>query len=167
MRNFKIRSGDSSDCQSITDIFNYYITKSYARFETKPFSYNNRLEWLKQFNPGTVHQILVAEGKEGVLGFACSQPYRDDIAFEGTAEVTIYLSPHTVSSGIGTALYTELFRSLSKTGLHRLLSGIALPNDASVELHRKFGFEEIGVFDQYAKKNGKFISSIWLQKLMK
>jgi hypothetical protein len=41
----------------------------------------------------------------------------------------------------------------------------ALPNDASVALHRKFGFTEVGTFREYAVKNGHYISSVWMQRL--
>ena len=43
------------------------------------------------------------------------------------------------------------------------LAGIALPNAASVTLHRKAGFREAGVFEEYAVKNGTDISSVWMQ----
>ncbi|MEL6117978.1 GNAT family N-acetyltransferase, partial [Photobacterium sp. SP02] len=41
---------------------------------------------------------------------------------------------------------------------------IALPNDASVALHQKFGFREVGVFHDYARKQGEYISSLWMEK---
>jgi phosphinothricin acetyltransferase len=44
------------------------------------------------------------------------------------------------------------------------LAGIALPNDASVALHRKFGFTDVGVFREYAVKHGQYLSSLWLQR---
>ncbi|EMB48919.1 toxin resistance protein, partial [Vibrio mimicus CAIM 602] len=37
-------------------------------------------------------------------------------------------------------------------------------NDASVALHKRFGFREVGVFNEYAKKHGQNISSVWLEK---
>jgi phosphinothricin acetyltransferase len=39
-----------------------------------------------------------------------------------------------------------------------------LPNDASVALHRKFGFTEVGVFEEYAIKEGAYINSVWTQR---
>jgi phosphinothricin acetyltransferase len=41
---------------------------------------------------------------------------------------------------------------------------IALPNDALVALHRKLGFTEVGIFSEYAVKDGQYISSIWMQR---
>jgi len=32
-------------------------------------------------------------------------------------------------------------------------------------LHRRFGFREVGVFHEYAIKNGQYLSSLWLEKL--
>jgi phosphinothricin acetyltransferase len=48
--------------------------------------------------------------------------------------------------------------------LHLAVAGIALPNDASVALHRKFGFTDVGVFDEYAIKHGSYINSLWMQR---
>jgi phosphinothricin acetyltransferase len=44
------------------------------------------------------------------------------------------------------------------------VAGIALPNDASVALHRKFGFAEVGILDEYAIKHGAYVSSLWMQR---
>jgi len=44
------------------------------------------------------------------------------------------------------------------------LAGIALPNDASVALHRKFGFTDVGVFHEYAIKNGEYVDSLWMER---
>jgi len=48
--------------------------------------------------------------------------------------------------------------------VHLAVAGIALPNDASVALHRKFGFSDVGIFDEYAMKHGAYISSLWMQR---
>jgi phosphinothricin acetyltransferase len=69
-----------------------------------------------------------------------------------------------VGRRVGTSLYRELFESIATEGLHRAVVGIALPNDASVRLHKKLGFLEVGVFDEYASKNGEYISSLWMQR---
>jgi phosphinothricin acetyltransferase len=58
-----------------------------------------------------------------------------------------------------------LFDTLAlEPSVHVALAGIALPNDASVALHRKHGFTEVGTFREYAIKNGRYISSVWMQR---
>ncbi|BBC98652.1 hypothetical protein SRO_7476 [Streptomyces rochei] len=49
--------------------------------------------------------------------------------------------------------------------MHAALAGIALPNDVPVAPHRKFGFAGIGTFNEYAVKNGQYLSSLWMQRL--
>ena len=102
-----------------------------------------------------------------VLGFAASGPYRSDYAaFSRTVEVSISLAPAARGQGVGTLLYTALFDRLVDEPIHVALAGIALPNEASVALHRRFGFTDVGTFQEYAMKNGHYISSLWMQRLM-
>ncbi|MBC7005014.1 N-acetyltransferase [Photobacterium sp. BZF1] len=161
-----IRKGYLSDIAGITDIFNFYIEHTNARFEVAQFSIENRQEWFSQFSSNPKHQLFVATENGELLGFACSQPYRDISAFEDTVEVTVYLASTAKSKGIGSKLYARLFSSIVDHGVHRALSGVALPNDASIALHKRFGFREIGIFNEYAKKKGEYISSVWLEKVL-
>ena len=162
----EIRIGKLDDVSSITDIFNYYIEHSNARFEESPLSLDNRLEWFSQFKPDSRHQIYVAIDSGKLIGFACSQPYRAMAAFDETVEVTVYLAPFIQGKGVGSKLYEKLFGAIQAHGVHRVLSGVALPNEASIALHKRFGFREVGVFNEYAKKNGEYISSMWLEKML-
>ena len=66
--------------------------------------------------------------------------------------------------GVGTALYRALFRQLADEPRHVALAGIVLPNDASVALHRKLGFTEVGTFHEYAVRNGQYLSSVWMER---
>ena len=162
----EIRTGRLADVSSITDIFNYYIEHSNARFEESPLSLDNRLKWFSQFKPDSRHQIYVAIDSGKLIGFACSQPYRAMAAFDETVEVTVYLTPFIQGKGVGFKLYEKLFSAIQVHGVHRVLSGVALPNEASIALHKRFGFREVGVFNEYAKKNGEYISSMWLEKML-
>ncbi len=81
--------------------------------------------------------------------------------------MSIYTSLDKKVKGIGTSLYSELFKKIAGNDLHLAVVGIALPNDASVNLHKKFDFEEIGIFKEYAFFKGQYISSLWMQKVFK
>ncbi|UXI04184.1 GNAT family N-acetyltransferase [Photobacterium sp. TY1-4] len=162
----EIRFGKRSDIGQITDIFNYYIEQTNARFESAPLPDEDRQAWFSQFAGDSKHQIFVAVENGKILGFACSQPYRATPAFEDTVEATIYLAPEARGKGLGSILYSKLLEALGNQGVHRVLSGVALPNDASLALHKRFGFREVGVFQEYAKKNDQYVSSMWLEKAL-
>lgn len=79
-------------------------------------------------------------------------------------EFGIYLTGKARGKGVGKKLYAALFEALKGEKVHLVVAGVALPNPASVALHKSMGFSEVGVFDEYAQKNGKYISSMWFQK---
>lgn len=160
-----VRHAIETDFSQINEILNHYILNSNARyFEPEPVLLRNRVAWLRSFSQETPHQLFVAVHNNRVLGFCCSQKYRPEVAYRKTVEVSVYISPESKSAGVGTRLYQELFSSLAPFELHRALAGIALPNSASLALHQKFHFNEIGTFDEYGEKEGKYISATWLQK---
>ena len=162
----KITAGTEDDLAAIVGILNYTAANSIARFETRPVSVAERRDWFGQFSATGPYRLVVARDGDQVLGFACSQRYRDHEAFRETVEVSIARVAGSRGRGVGTALYRALFDSLAlEPSVHVALAGIALPNDASVALHRKFGFTEVGTFREYAIKNGQYISSVWMQRL--
>ena len=161
----KITAGTEDDLPAIVGILNYTAANSVARFETRSASVAERRDWFGQFSVTGPYRLLVARDGDQVLGFACSQRYRDHEAFRETVEVSIALVAGSRGRGVGTALYRVLFDGLApEPSVHVALAGIALPNDASVALHRKHGFTEVGTFREYAIKNGQYISSVWMQR---
>jgi phosphinothricin acetyltransferase len=162
----KITAGTEEDLPAIVSILNYSAANSIAHFDTRPASVAERRDWFGHFAATGPYRLVVARRGDQVLGYACSQRYRDHEAFRQTVEVSIALDVSSRGQGMGTALYRALFESLApEPSVHVAVAGIALPNDASVALHQKFGFTEVGTFREYAIKNGQYISSVWMQRL--
>jgi len=157
--------GTVDDLPALVDIHNHTAATSNSNFNTRPVSVAERRDWFDQHSATGPHRLLVARSSSALLGYACTSAYRDHEAFRETVEVSIALHESCRGQGIGTALYGALFERLADEPVHVALAGIALPNDASVALHRKFGFQDVGVFREYAVKNDERISSLWMQRL--
>jgi phosphinothricin acetyltransferase len=153
------------DLPGIVEIFNYTAANSIANFATRPVSVAERRDWFEQFSSTGPYRLLVARRGGLVVGYTSSQRYRDHEAFSETIEVSIALHVSCRGQGVGTALYCELFGCLAHEPFHVALAGIAMPNEASVALHRKLGFTEVGTFFEYAAKDGQYVSSLWMQRL--
>ena len=160
-----IGHGTEADLGPIVEILNGIAATSIATFDTHPTSVAQRRAWFEQFAEAGPYQLLVARRDTTVIGYAASQRYRDHDAFRETVEVSVALHAGYRSRGVGSALYKALFDRLAGEPVHVAVAGIAMPNDASVALHRKFGFTEVGTFHEYAVKNGRYISSLWMQRL--
>lgn len=166
----RIRYAQAEDLPALTEIFNYYVLNGHISFDTEPQTPEQRLAWFMQYREQGPYRLWVAESPESdmrIQGCAYSSAYRAHPAFAATIETSIYLHPQATGQGLGTALYERLFSELASEDLHLAVAGIALPNQASIRLHKRLGFTEVGIFDEYACKHGRYISSIWLQKRLK
>jgi phosphinothricin acetyltransferase len=161
-----IRPAEATDLDSLLDLRNYYIFHSYATFDETPKSREAVRAWIDSFGLAGPHRLFVAIEAGRLLGFVSSQSYRDHPAFHKTIETSIYVAPEAVGRGVGLALYESLFAAISGENLHCAVVGIALPNEASVRLHAKLGFTEVGTFVDYAIKNGRYMSSVWMQRML-
>jgi phosphinothricin acetyltransferase len=163
----QIRPATAEDCDALLKLRNHYVASTYAVFDEEPLTAEMVARWIASFSLSGPYRLIVATEQGQLRGFACSQRYRDHPAFWRTIETSIYTAPGEARKGVGSALYAALFSSLATEDLHRAVVGIALPNHASVHLHKKFGFTEVGVFNEYAMKRGQYISSVWLQRQLK
>ena len=166
MNQISLRNACVDDVASLCALRNHYIAHSNSTFDELPLDERAVRAWLDGFSSAGPHRLIVVEVGQQLAGFCSSRPYRQHTAFRHTVETSIYLTSSSVGVGIGTALYRELFNLLESEELHRAVAGIAKPNDASIALHRKFGFREVGTFSEYAVKNGGYISSTWMEKAL-
>ncbi len=81
-----------------------------------------------------------------------------------SAETTIVLAEGEFGKGIATGMYSKMMELLTDAKFHRAYAIITLPNDASIALHRKLGFREIGVLEEAGFKNGKYHSTLMMER---
>lgn len=151
----KIRNATIGDASTIASIYNYYIKNSVITFEEElvdKLDMSSRIETIS-----TKYPYLVIEDDEKVLGYAYTTYKQVRSAYRFSAKVTIYLYHEASGKGFGSQLFSALLNQLLKTNLHALVGGIALPNNASVALHEKFGFKKVSHFEEIGFKFGKWV----------
>lgn len=158
-----LRLATEADLPGITALYNHYVERGPVTFDITPTTVENRRRWLAQFGGGR-HRLYVAEEAGRLLGYAGTMPFRTKAAYETSVETTIYLAPDALGRGVGTRLYQHLFDAVAGEDLRRILAGVTLPNDASLRLHERFGFERIGVFSQVGRKHGRYWDVAWFEK---
>ncbi len=165
-----IRPLAAADHQAVLDIYNHYVLTTPFTFDTEPFTLAARKDWFDSF---AAYPCLVAceEGKHEdggkILGYACAGVFRRRPAYRTSAEVAIYLAPddNILGKGLGARLYSKLFDSLG-TSYHRAYARIVQPNPASVALHRKCGFQQVGLMSEVGYKFNRFWDVAWYEKKM-
>jgi L-amino acid N-acyltransferase YncA len=109
---------------------------------------------------------VVADGEDGVIGYAYAGRWRERAAYRWTVETTAYVRDDARGRGVGRALYAALFRVLAVQRFHRAFAGITLPNDASVALHRAAGFTDVGVYRHAGYKHGAWHDVGWFERAL-
>ncbi len=145
-----IRNVSPDDASQICEIYNYYVLNTIITFEessVSEFDMRNRIEQIKHKFPWIVY-----ENQGIILGYAYAGEWKSRCAYKHSVESTVYLKKGEEGHGIGTILYEELIKRLKSSNIHAVIGGIALPNSASVALHEKFGFEQIGQFKEVGYK---------------
>lgn len=159
-----IRRGELRDLGALTGIYNRYVVESQATFDIEPFTTEQRRAWFDHYADTGRHQLFVAVDGDEVIGYATTSPLREKRAYEPSVEVTIYLAPGAGGRGTGSRLYKTLFDAIAGEDVHRAYAGIAMPNDASVALHERFGFRQRAYFSEQGRKLGRYWDVAWYEK---
>ncbi|MBT8385636.1 MAG: GNAT family N-acetyltransferase, partial [Bacteroidia bacterium] len=110
---------------------------------------------------------LIAENDHKIVGWAALSPVSGRCVYGGVAEVSVYVDTSYNNKGIGTRLLQELIKKSEKNGIWTLQSGIFPENKASIQLHKKLGFREIGFREKIGKKDGVWYDNVILEKRSK
>jgi phosphinothricin acetyltransferase len=164
MAEVTIRPAVREDLPRLTEIYNYYIVNTAITFDLQPYTPDQRARWFDEHNRGGRHRMFVAEDAGRVVGYACTGPFRDKAAYDTSAETSVYCAHEATGRGVGAKLYLALFDALKNEDVNRLLAGITLPNDASLKLHRKLGFTDVGVFSECGRKFGQYWDVVWTER---
>jgi phosphinothricin acetyltransferase len=109
---------------------------------------------------------LVCEEAGKVIAYAYASAHRERAAYRWSVDVSVYIDQHHHRRGIGSALYTSLFKLLRLQGYINAYAGITLPNAGSVGLHEAMGFQPVGVYPQVGYKYGVWHDVGWYQLLL-
>ena len=166
MSDIKVRPAVLSDLARLTEIYNHYVINTPITFDITPVTAAERVPWFQEHTQGGRYQLFVAEQDGLVLGYAGTGQFRGKAAYDPSVETTIYCAVDAIGKGIGSLMYEALFKALIGQDVHRALAGITMPNDASVALHRRFGFEQVALFTENGRKLGRYWDVMWMEKRM-
>ncbi|MBN2860697.1 MAG: N-acetyltransferase [Sphaerochaetaceae bacterium] len=160
------RYAEERDLPALTEIYNYYILNSTATFDVNPVSIEQRRIWFSHYAPDSRYKLIVAEHEEQIIGYTSTSKFREKEAYAQSVESSIYIHPEHQKKGLGAALYARLFEALKDTDVHRVFACITLPNEASIALHTRFGFQQVGRFSEAGYKFGEYRDVLWMEKAL-
>jgi L-amino acid N-acyltransferase YncA len=159
-----VRDATEDDADACAGIYAPYVTDTVVTFETVPPSVAQMRERIS--TAVRSHAWVVLEDDGRVVGYAYAGPYKSREAYRWSCEVSVYLEMGRRRNGGGRALYEGLFQRLADRGYRTAIAGLALPNEASVGLHRAMGFEPVGTLRRIGWKHGAWHDVAWAQRTL-
>jgi phosphinothricin acetyltransferase len=158
---YKFEKMDDRHCTAVIDIFNYYITESFAAYpqESVGYQFFDRFLDMTRGYPA----VAIKDDTDAVVGFAFLHAYRSGRTFRRAAEITYFIHPDHTGKGIGTTVLSRFKLAAKEQGIDTLLANISSRNEGSLRFHRKNGFEECGRFRRIGKKFGEGFDVVWMQ----
>ena len=159
------RKAVETDLAAIQRIYNDAILTTTATWDEEPWPWERRLQWWRDHN--NPHEpILVAECDGAVVGFAYLTRYSAKSGWRFTREDTIYIDAPWRGRGVGRQLLGALIAEARRIGIHLVVASITSENEASLALHRAFGFEYVGDFREAGFKFGRRLDTSFLQLVL-
>jgi phosphinothricin acetyltransferase len=162
-----VRPATEADLPALTDIYNYYVVNTPVTFDVHPFAPEERRPWFSQHAAVGRHRLLIAQEAGRVIGYASTSRFRPKPGYDTTVEASVYCLADAVHRGIGTMLYRALFEAIAGEDVRQIVAGVALPNPASIALHERAGFRQIGIFSSVGRKFDRFWDVAWFERPLK
>jgi L-amino acid N-acyltransferase YncA len=159
---FSIRDADPvRDAAACADIYAPHVEGSSVSFEERAPDATEMAARIERY--GASHAWLVTERDGEVAGYAYATAFNERPAYRWSTSVSVYVAADACGQGVGRALYEVLFDRLRERGFRMACAGITLPNESSVALHKRLGFELVGVNREIGWKDGAWRDVGWYQ----
>lgn len=159
----QVRRATPGDSAAISDIYRPWVEDHWASFEqTAP----DTGEIARRIAAaGEAYPWLAAVSPDGsILGYGYASPHRARASYRTSVDVAIYLAAAAQGQGLGRRLYATLLDLLTRQNFVTAFGGIALPNPASLALHRAMGFTEMARYTNVGFKHGCWRDTVWMQR---
>ncbi len=147
------RVAEAADLPQIVAIYNSTVASRQVTADTEPVSVESRQTWFaahqRQDRP-----LWVVEQAGQVVGWLSFSSFYGRPAYQGCAEVSIYLAELVRGQGLGRFLLQSAIDFAPSIALHTLLGFVFGHNTPSVQMFERFGFARWGHLPDVAELDG-------------
>ena len=161
----RTRLAEPRDAEATRAIYNLEVLETTVTFDLVPRSLADQMAWIAEHSGGHPAIVAVDDGDD-VQGFASLSPFRPRPAYAPTVEDSVYVRRERRGDGIGEVLLRDLLVLATDHGFHSVIARIVGGHDASIKLHDKCGFEQVGAEREVGRKFGRWLDVVLMQKML-
>ncbi len=109
-------------------------------------------------------RLVARDVNDVILGWAAVSPVSDRCVYGGVAEVSVYVGERGRGRGVGRVLLQALIEASERNRIWTLQAGVFPENVASIKLHLRCGFREVGLRERIGKLNGIWRDTLLLER---
>ncbi|AIQ64103.1 GCN5 family acetyltransferase [Paenibacillus stellifer] len=163
MSHVAIRKAKAEDLNDILLIYNQGIEDRIATLETESKNQDYIQKWFDEHQGR--YGVLVAEADDQIVGWASINPYSHRCAYQGVADLSIYIHRDYRGQGIGSALLPALEEEARHNKFYKIVLFTFPFNQKGQGLYRKLGYREVGVFKDQGILDGERIDVMIMEKV--
>jgi phosphinothricin acetyltransferase len=161
--NMQIRDANTGDVEGIVAIYNDAVLNTTAIWNENAVDAANRAAWLAERQRVGYPVLVAVDDNQTVLGYASFGDWRAFDGYRHTVEHSVYVNKDRRGAGTGKALMMALIERARALGKHVMVAGIEAGNEASIQMHTKLGFEQVGLLKEVGTKFGRWLDLAFLQ----
>lgn len=162
----QVRPAIHSDLDGILAIYNDAVLTTTATYDYEPRSLDDRVAWFEEHQRQRLPVLVAVEANSQILGWSSLSRYHNRSGYRFTVENSVYVATRHRGRGIGTLLLPPLIESARALRLHAIIAAIDAENEASIRLHSRFEFAEVGRFKQVGFKFNRWLDVIYMERLL-
>jgi L-amino acid N-acyltransferase YncA len=151
----QIRDATPADLPAIIEIYNAAIASRTATAQLEPVTVESRKNWLNDHSPDR-HPFWVLEAEGRVIGWLTFKSFLPRCAYNGTAELSVYVHDDFRRRGVARALLERAIHRAPELEITALVGLIFAHNEPSIRLFEQLGFSRWGYLPAIAQMDDKF-----------
>lgn len=164
MEEYYFREMTEEYLDKVLQIYTHYVLNTSATFHSQPPTRQTMREIV--FFDNEKYKTFVICKEAEVCGYVLITQHKKREAYDGTAEVTIYLKPAYIGKGLGSMAIKYIEEYAKKQYLHVLVATICGQNEESIRLFEKNGYLKCAHYKEVGQKFGQRLDVVAYQKII-
>jgi L-amino acid N-acyltransferase YncA len=152
--NLIFRDANLNDLPGIVSIYNATIPGRMVTADLEPVSVKSKMDWFYEHTPDRRPLWVIENDQSEMLGWVSFQDFYGRIAYNATAEISIYIDTAHQGKGIGRQALQNSIDNCGHLQIKTLLGFIFAHNIPSLNLFYKMGFEDWAMLPNIANLDG-------------
>lgn len=161
----RLRDCAEADMPAVTALYGHYVGTSLATFEETVPTIAEMAARRTKVVATHLPYLVAVDRHDHVLGFAYAAHFHTRSAYRFSVEDSIYVAAEATGRGIGRTLLSALIEGCVATGARQMVAVIGDgANAASIGLHARLGFRQVGILADIGFKSGRWIDCVVMQR---